>query len=385
MILVEGSVLDVVAVLQRWTAAFRSSIIYETNLSVAYSAGRYAQMTEPATLAAFPYWQYQRTSSARPRPMHLGWVGTTLPASDAWWSTHYPPNGWRCRCWVRPVSEAGPRRMGLSGPTPVPYAPAGNPTIGIDKGWEYNPGAAWQAGNPLPPGAAVPGVASATPPAAPAAGGGGVPGRSGATPLPRPAAPPPLGPPPGPPPGPRRFGSLAEADAQVSADQAAWRAALSPEQLGAIERYKAGFAGPVNEALRLGRLPEGELVPLLDAALARASLPYPVELWRGAWDGNRAIRGAAPGDVVPQPAYVSATLDREVGEDLAASHFGAGVLLRLLVPAGLAGMGYVHHVPREQALEWEMLLRRGLGLRVVEHGAKVTTVEVVDDDGGADG
>ena len=102
------------------TPGWRSQIIYETNLSMAYSAGRYAQMIEPDTLQVFPYWQYQHTSSARPRPKHLAWVGTTLPHDDPWWATHYPPNGWRCRCSVRPVSAAGLARQGKSGPDTAP-------------------------------------------------------------------------------------------------------------------------------------------------------------------------------------------------------------------------------------------------------------------------
>lgn len=143
------------------TPGWRASIIYETNLSTAYSAGRYAQMTEPDTLRVFPYWQYMHTSSARPRPQHLAWVGTTLPADDPWWSTHYPPNGWRCRCSVRPVSEAGLRRQGKRGPDeapPVDLRPwrsrdgrvVTEVPHGIDPGFAYNPGKAWQDGQPPP-------------------------------------------------------------------------------------------------------------------------------------------------------------------------------------------------------------------------------------------
>ena len=37
---------------------WRSRVIYETNLATSYAAGRYAQLTDPDTLAAFPYWEY---------------------------------------------------------------------------------------------------------------------------------------------------------------------------------------------------------------------------------------------------------------------------------------------------------------------------------------
>lgn len=143
------------------TAGWRASIIYETNPSTAYSAGRYAQMTEPDTLRVYPYWQYMHTSSAHPRPQHLAWVGTTLRADDSWWSTHYPPNGWRCKCSVRPVSEAGLRRQGKRGPDTAPpldmqpWRSSDGKIVtevphGIDPGFAYNPGQAWQEGLPPP-------------------------------------------------------------------------------------------------------------------------------------------------------------------------------------------------------------------------------------------
>ena len=167
------------------TPGWRSQIIYETNLSMAYAAGRYAQMTEPATLQAFPFWEYMHTSSIRPRPQHLAWVGTVLAADNAWWGTHYPPNGWRCRCWVRPLSRAGLSRRGKSGPDqapPVDLRPWRNPHTGavvpvphgVDPGFGYNPGAAWLDGSPPPltggpaPAPRVPRIppAQAVPPAA---------------------------------------------------------------------------------------------------------------------------------------------------------------------------------------------------------------------------
>ena len=138
------------------TAGWRSQIIYETNLSTAYSAGRYAQMTEPDVLQAFPYWRYQHNAAIHPRQQHLDWSGLVLRADDPWWGTHYPPNGWRCHCSVSPVSRGGLGRMGRTAPDtapPIDLRPVqirtddGFKTVqvprGIDPSFAYNPGEAW--------------------------------------------------------------------------------------------------------------------------------------------------------------------------------------------------------------------------------------------------
>lgn len=136
------------------TPGWRARIIYETNLSQAYQAGRYAQQTEPETLEAFPYWQYVHSGSPHPRLEHQSWDGLVFRADDPWFDTHYPQNGFGCGCWIAVVSERRLRRMGKNGPDPVP------PTIrrdwvdpktgkqikvsnGIDPGFDYNPGKVW--------------------------------------------------------------------------------------------------------------------------------------------------------------------------------------------------------------------------------------------------
>ncbi len=138
------------------TPAWRARIIYETNLSTAYSAGRYAQLTEPDVLEAYPYWRYQHNAALHPRVQHVAWSGLTLKADDPWWSTHFPPNGWRCHCSVSPVSGRGLARMGKTGPDkapPLDLHPVrirdgeGWRTVqvprGIDPSFGYNPGQAW--------------------------------------------------------------------------------------------------------------------------------------------------------------------------------------------------------------------------------------------------
>ena len=89
-----------------------------------------------------------------PRPEHQAWDGLILRHDDPWWETHYPPNGWGCRCSVDTLSERDRRKLGKTGPDRAPPVEwqdhlvgkrSGNPQwvqspVGIDPGWAYAPG-----------------------------------------------------------------------------------------------------------------------------------------------------------------------------------------------------------------------------------------------------
>lgn len=124
--------------------AWRTRIIYQTNLSTSYAAGRLAQLKE----AGFPLWVYRHSRAEHPRLQHLAWDGLTLPADHPFWQTHYPPSGWGCRCRV--VGADGPKSAarlgGKPGYTEPPEGwdaidPKTREMVGIDKGWGYMPGA----------------------------------------------------------------------------------------------------------------------------------------------------------------------------------------------------------------------------------------------------
>jgi len=135
------------------STGWRASIIYETNMATAFSAGRYRRMTTPESRAIFPYWRYTHHACQHPRPQHLAWDGMILRNDDPWWNTHYPPNGWRCHCTVEVVSEPMLARKGweVSDSPPIEMRSWRNPhtgevhqvPVGIDPGFGYNPGKAW--------------------------------------------------------------------------------------------------------------------------------------------------------------------------------------------------------------------------------------------------
>ncbi len=129
--------------------AWRTKVIYATNVRSSYAAGRWAQLNDPELLAVRPFWRYIHNDSVmNPRPQHAAWgsAGLTLRHDDPFWASHFPPNGWGCRCTVKAVR--GP----VDGDATEP--PAGWDTRnekgdlpGVDKGWDYAPGA--RADEPL--------------------------------------------------------------------------------------------------------------------------------------------------------------------------------------------------------------------------------------------
>lgn len=50
--------------------------------------------------------QYRTAGDSKVRPAHAALNGVTLPPSDPFWQTYYPPNGWNCRCNVVQVRKS---------------------------------------------------------------------------------------------------------------------------------------------------------------------------------------------------------------------------------------------------------------------------------------
>lgn len=135
---------------------WRTGVIFNTNLRTAYAAGKWQQAQ--TTKATRPYMRYVAILDNRTRQDHRHWHDTVLPIDDAWWHTHYPPNGWGCRCTVQTLSRRDLDRYGYKLADQAPevrmvnrtlHLPEGKTTTvptpeGIDPGWSYNVGrAAW--------------------------------------------------------------------------------------------------------------------------------------------------------------------------------------------------------------------------------------------------
>lgn len=89
----------------------RLRLIYRQNLQSAYMAGRWQEQAR--LRESRPYLQYVAVLDSRTRPTHRALNGRVFRFDDPIWQTHYPPNGWGCRCRVRQLSEFALKRRGL--------------------------------------------------------------------------------------------------------------------------------------------------------------------------------------------------------------------------------------------------------------------------------
>jgi len=101
---------------------FQADNIFRTNIQTAYSVGHYEQITQPEILEALPYWEYDAVNDSHTRPSHLAMGGRVFPANSPVWDVWYPPNGFRCRCTVRPLSKRQVEQRNLKIEAELPRA-----------------------------------------------------------------------------------------------------------------------------------------------------------------------------------------------------------------------------------------------------------------------
>lgn len=150
-------------------SARRLRTIFDVNLRSAYQAGRWQRIQ--ASKSELPFLRYVAVQDSRTRPEHRAWHGTVLPVDDAWWDSHYPPCGFRCRCTVLQFNKRTLDRRGWPiTEEPVKFPPqtyvnprTGEATVqerGIDPGFNYNVGKSWMGGVTPRHGKGLPGPAA---------------------------------------------------------------------------------------------------------------------------------------------------------------------------------------------------------------------------------
>ncbi len=124
----------------------RLKTIYWANTRTARAAGQWAKIQRVKD--TFPYLQYRIGYSENHRHQHVAWNSMILPADDPFWDTHFPPNGWGCKCWVKSITWLQAKKTGVSQAPKIEHVDFVNKRTGelwqvpkgIDAGWHTNAG-----------------------------------------------------------------------------------------------------------------------------------------------------------------------------------------------------------------------------------------------------
>jgi len=103
--------------------ASRLETIFRTNVQSAYNAGRYAEATDPDTLAMRPYWQFDAVVDGRTTSGCKAANGVVLPADHPWWGRNTPPRHFNCRAVFHPLTRRQAAAAGIA-PEPPPVSAA---------------------------------------------------------------------------------------------------------------------------------------------------------------------------------------------------------------------------------------------------------------------
>jgi len=134
----------------------RLKTIYRANMRTARAAGQWQRAQR--TKRTHPYFVYELGPSENHREEHVSWAGLMLPIDHPFWQTHYPPNGWGCKCRLRQITKREYDRLNDTGNylTEAPEITKREwlnkrtgevlqVPRGIDPGWDTNPGLARRA------------------------------------------------------------------------------------------------------------------------------------------------------------------------------------------------------------------------------------------------
>ena len=100
--------------------------IFFTNMRVAYQVQKAKKYYADKNVK---YLKYIAILDKRTRISHAKLNGTILPKDDEFWASHFPPNGWNCRCRVRAI----PAHKKVT-----PTNKSNLPPNAVDPDWDYD-------------------------------------------------------------------------------------------------------------------------------------------------------------------------------------------------------------------------------------------------------
>lgn len=95
------------------TTAAHIETVFRTNAASAAGAGRWKQYNDPDVADMFFGYRYVSQGDHRSRPLHKAMNGFMALKDDPIWKVLWVPNGYNCRCKIRPVRKRDAISAGL--------------------------------------------------------------------------------------------------------------------------------------------------------------------------------------------------------------------------------------------------------------------------------
>lgn len=177
---------------------------------------------------------------------------------------------------------------------------------------------------------------------------------------------------------PKRFMGKVDAGLWGNDNFARWGKGLTNREEQALGMYAGGYYREINATLRgeeidiRDRAKAEEKIPLIDAALKKATVPESVVVWRGA--KGEALPEGLVGKTIRVPGYTSTSLTKDTARYFAAGHgpnvhYGEGppVLAEITIPRGMhAAFVQARMENIDQIVgEMEMLIPRNTRFKVL--------------------
>lgn len=118
---------------------FHLETVYLQNNINCYHASKFAELSSPDMVEAFPFWRYVTMDDDLVDPRDAAMNGFVAPANDPIWQTWCPPNHFRCRCDYEVVTKYEAETQGIERGSSVPIDPNSRRQVLPDKSFRDSP------------------------------------------------------------------------------------------------------------------------------------------------------------------------------------------------------------------------------------------------------
>jgi SPP1 gp7 family putative phage head morphogenesis protein len=113
-----------------------------TAMQSSYHAAQYIRLQDESVKDLYPAYQYKTLADSRVREAHMKLHDMIWASNDPVWDKIWPPNGWNCRCYIKPLNQDEKANSNVQPITPPEKVSDIAREGRIGKDFERNPGQA---------------------------------------------------------------------------------------------------------------------------------------------------------------------------------------------------------------------------------------------------